>query len=183
MRPSTSRDARQNDSARTPGSPRSPRRRLRWAALLAVLAVALSAVSAQAATGGLSSAGLSSGTSSPTAPSSGSSSEGGELVFSSPMRSAGASWYGPGLYGHRTACGETLRPNTVGVAHRRLPCGTRVKFLYHGHALVTEVIDRGPYVNGRAWDLTNGAREALDFEGADTVRYALPLGLARHSGS
>ncbi len=30
---------------------------------------------------------------------------GASLVFSSPMRSAGATWYGPGLYGNDTACG------------------------------------------------------------------------------
>ena len=35
-----------------------------------------------------------------------------------------ASWYGPGLYGNRTACGQTIRPSTLGVAHKRLPCGT-----------------------------------------------------------
>ena len=53
---------------------------------------------------------------------------------SAPMRSAGATWYGPGLYGNQTACGQTLRPDTIGVAHRNLPCGTTVKFVYHGHA-------------------------------------------------
>ena len=61
------------------------------------------------------------------------------------MRTAGATWYGPGLYGRQTACGQTLRPSTIGVAHRSLPCGTTVKFVYHGHSLVTQVIDRGPY--------------------------------------
>ena len=84
---------------------------------------------------------------------------------SAPMRSAGATWYGPGLYGNHTACGQTLRPDTIGVAHRSLPCGTAVKFVYHGRAVVTRVIDRGPYSHGNAWDLTNGARQALGFEG------------------
>ncbi len=41
-------------------------------------------------------------------------------------RSAVSSWYGPGLYGNTTACGQTLRPDTVGVAHKTLPCGTKV---------------------------------------------------------
>jgi rare lipoprotein A len=97
------------------------------------------------------------------------------LVFSSPMRSAGATWYGPGLYGNGTACGQTLFPGTVGVAHRTLPCGTTVKFVYRGRSLVTRVIDRGPYTAGNAFDLTNGARLALDFEGVDRVRYAIAL--------
>ena len=102
--------------------------------------------------------------------------EGHEFVFSSPMRSAGATWYGPGLYGNGTACGQTLRPGTIGVAHRTLPCGTTIKFAYHGHTLVTKVIDRGPYTKGNDFDLTNGARLKLDFEGVGTVHYAVAIG-------
>ena len=94
------------------------------------------------------------------------------FVFSA-MRSAGATWYGPGLYGRHTACGQTLRPNTIGVAHKTLPCGTAVKFLYRGRSIVARVIDRGPYSFGNSWDLTNGARLALGFEGANQVRYAI----------
>ena len=79
----------------------------------------------------------------------------------------------PGLYGKQTACGQTLRPGTLGVAHSSLPCGTAVKFVYRGRQVVTRVIDRGPYAKGCAWDLTNGAREALGFEGSGRVRYAV----------
>ncbi len=102
----------------------------------------------------------------------------GGLAFSTPMRTAGATWYGPGLYGNRMACGRVLQPATVGVAHRSLPCGTVVKFAYRGRELVTTVIDRGPYSHGHAWDLTNGARRALGFEGSDRVLYAVALGKA-----
>ena len=129
--------------------------------------VAAGAVSAQASTGGASSFTAS-------AP------EGSEFSFS-PMRTAGASWYGPGLYGNHTACGQTLHPNTLGVAHKTLPCGTTVKFVYHGKALITQVIDRGPYVKGRAWDLTAAASEALEFEGVGQVRYAIATSLARQA--
>jgi peptidoglycan lytic transglycosylase len=100
------------------------------------------------------------------------------LAFATPMRAAGATWYGPGLYGNRTACDQVLRPGTVGVAHRSLPCGTAVKFAYRGRQLVTTVIDRGPYSDGHAWDLTNGARQALGFEGSNRVLYALAVGAA-----
>jgi rare lipoprotein A (peptidoglycan hydrolase) len=65
-----------------------------------------------------------------------------------------ATWYGPGLYGNRTACGKTLTKRTIGVAHRSLPCGTRVAFAYKGRWLRAKVIDRGPYRNGYRWDLT-----------------------------
>ena len=94
-------------------------------------------------------------------------------------RYAQASWYGPGLYGNHTACGQVLRRGTIGVAHRTLPCGTTIKFSYHGHTLVTKVIDRGPYTKGNDFDLTNGARLALDFEGVGRVRYAVAIGSAK----
>jgi rare lipoprotein A (RlpA)-like double-psi beta-barrel protein len=142
-------------------------RRLRWAALAAaVLSLALPSVSAQAITGGAGVPGVE-----------GTVTDTGGLVFSSPMRSAGATWYGPGLYGNGTACGQTLRPGTVGVAHKTLPCGTAIRFVYEGHSLITRVIDRGPYSPGNAFDLTNGARRALGFEGVDQVRYAVALGI------
>lgn len=68
------------------------------------------------------------------------------------------SWYGPGLYGHGGACGIPggLQKDTVGVAHRTLPCGTKVTFRYQGRTVVARVIDRGPYVAGRTWDMTHG---------------------------
>ena len=71
------------------------------------------------------------------------------------------SWYGPGLYGNGTACGQTLTKALVGVAHRTLPCGTLVTFRYKGVTLTVPVIDRGPYVRGRTWDLSNGACQKL----------------------
>ncbi len=140
---------------------------LRWALALA----AALAMMAGAATGAKASTG---GASGPTA----GSSSGEEIAFS-PYRYAGASWYGgPSLWGHETACGKTLRPHTLGVAHKSLPCGTTVKFVYHGHVLVTQVIDRGPYVKGRAWDLTKAASEVLGLEGVGRVRYAIALNYA-----
>jgi hypothetical protein len=69
------------------------------------------------------------------------------------------SWYGPGFYGHNGACGMMpggMTADTVGVAHRTLPCGTRVTFRYNGRTVTTMVIDRGPYVSGRIWDMTHG---------------------------
>jgi rare lipoprotein A (peptidoglycan hydrolase) len=136
-------------------------------ALLAVLlALACGAVPAMAATGGAS-------------PARGGASASGQDIAFGALRSAGASWYGPGLYGRETACGVVLRADTIGVAHRNLPCGTIVKFVYHGRALVTQVIDRGPYARGRSWDLTNGARLALGFPGAGSLHYAVARGFAR----
>ncbi len=80
-----------------------------------------------------------------------------------------ATWFGPGFYGKKTACGQTMTPALVGVANRTLPCGTLVKVSYHGHLLTLPVIDRGPYSHiGADWDLTTGAAQTLGIE--DTVR-------------
>jgi rare lipoprotein A (peptidoglycan hydrolase) len=71
------------------------------------------------------------------------------------------SWYGPGFYGHGTACGPTLTKTLMGVAHRTLPCGTVVTFRYKGKTVTVKVVDRGPYVAGRTWDLTKATCAAL----------------------
>lgn len=140
-----------------------PTRLLRWAVLLGALAsLAVGPATASAQTGG---AGV---------VRAGGGARAADLVFA-PPRTAGATWYGPGLYGNHTACGQTLRPNTVGVAHRTLPCGTAIRFAYRGRRLVTRVIDRGPYTVGNAFDLTNGARRALGFEGVGRVSYAIAV--------
>ena len=72
------------------------------------------------------------------------------------------SWYGPGLIGNGTACGQTLTRSLVGVAHRTLPCGTKITFRYGGTTLTVPVVDRGPFVGGRIFDLTYGACKKLD---------------------
>jgi rare lipoprotein A len=80
-----------------------------------------------------------------------------------------ATWFGPGFYGQKTACGQTMSPVIVGVASRTLPCGTLVLVNYKGHRLTVPVIDRGPYArNGATWDLTWGAASALTI--TETVR-------------
>jgi hypothetical protein len=66
------------------------------------------------------------------------------------------SWYGPGFYGKRTACGVTYTRTVLGVAHRTLPCGTLVTFQANGVTVTVPVIDRGPYVTGRPWDMSGG---------------------------
>jgi hypothetical protein len=80
-----------------------------------------------------------------------------------------ASWYGPGFYGNRTACGRTLGAGTLGVAHKSLPCGTRVTFRHRGRSVTVPVIDRGPYAAGREWDLTGATKRKLRFGSTGTV--------------
>src|SRR5256714_6913919 len=78
-----------------------------------------------------------------------------------------ATWFGPGFYGQRTACGQVLTPAVVGVANRTLRCGTLVNVSYPRRRLIVPVIDRGPYANGADWDLTTEAAPALGIQ--DTV--------------
>ena len=76
---------------------------------------------------------------------------------------ASISWYGPGFYGHRTACGIAYTQTVIGVASRTLPCGTLVTFrnAANGRVVTAPVIDRGPYTTGRTWDMSAGLCTAL----------------------
>jgi rare lipoprotein A len=93
-------------------------------------------------------------------------------------RMARATWYGPRFYGNRMACGGRLTTRTLGVAHRTLPCGTRVAFRYNGRSITVPVVDRGPYSNGADWDLTSATASRLGF--THTARIAAaPLSSSR----
>jgi hypothetical protein len=72
-----------------------------------------------------------------------------------------ASYFGPGLFGNRTACGLTLTTTLQGVAHRTLPCGTPVHLAYAGREVTVPVVDRGPNVAGREFDLTYATKLTL----------------------
>ena len=64
-----------------------------------------------------------------------------------------------------TACGRTLSSGTVGVANKTLPCGTKVTVRYRGRSVRVPVVDRGPYVAGREFDLTSATKQRLGFQG------------------
>jgi rare lipoprotein A len=80
-----------------------------------------------------------------------------------------ATLYGPGFYGQKTACGVTLRRNTIGLANRTLPCGTPVAVEYNGKTITVPVIDRGPYANGADWDLTMATGQTLGMDTTATI--------------
>jgi rare lipoprotein A len=77
-------------------------------------------------------------------------------------------WYGPGFYGQRTACGERYTRFIVGVAHKTLPCGTLIQFRWHGMTATAPVIDRGPYAS---------AAYVFDFSAALACRIFRPRGV------
>jgi rare lipoprotein A len=84
-----------------------------------------------------------------------------------------ATWYGPGMYGKRTACGQRLTPQMLGVAHKSLPCGTKVQLFYGGRSVLVPVIDRGPYANRATFDLTKATADQLGVDGVFNLGYAI----------
>jgi rare lipoprotein A len=89
-----------------------------------------------------------------------------ELGTLNVYRVAVASWYGGG---GELACGGMLTSSTMGVANKTLPCGTLVTLRYEGRTVRVPVIDRGPFVPGREFDLTEATKNALDFPGLGPV--------------
>jgi rare lipoprotein A (peptidoglycan hydrolase) len=87
-------------------------------------------------------------------------------------RPAVATWYGPGLYGNHTACGQVLSHRIMGVAHRTLPCGTPVEIAFGGRTVTVPVIDRGPFTNGARYDLTSATAQQVGVTQTATVGVA-----------
>lgn len=80
-----------------------------------------------------------------------------------------ASWYGPGFWGNRTACGQTLTEGMLGVAHKTLPCGTKLRLKNGKRRVTVRVIDRGPFIPGREFDLTYATKKRLGFGDVGTI--------------
>lgn len=76
-------------------------------------------------------------------------------------------------YGLPIACGGVLHVPELGVANKTLPCGTMVLFRYGNRAVRVPVIDRGPYIPGREWDLTGATAEALHFPGLGPIEWRI----------
>ena len=87
--------------------------------------------------------------------------------FAREYQRGGASWYGPGFHGRRTASGERYDMNAMTAAHRTLPFGTwvRVHSLVNGREVDVRITDRGPFISSRVIDVSRGAAEALGMLG------------------
>jgi len=79
---------------------------------------------------------------------------------------------GPAATGRHTACGGVLAADTLGVAHPTLPCGARIFILFHGMHVLTQVVDRGPYEQGRGFDVTDALARLLGLQGVQRVHWA-----------
>ena len=82
-----------------------------------------------------------------------------------------ATYYGQEFAGHRTASGETFNPGAMTAAHRTLPFGTRVRVTNsrNGRSIIVRINDRGPFVKGRAIDLSSGAARAIGMSSTGNV--------------
>ena len=79
-------------------------------------------------------------------------------------------------FGLPIACqvnGGILHRDDLGVANKTVPCGTMITFRYHGKGIRVPVIDRGPYIEGREWDLTGATAVALDFPGLGDIDWKI----------
>ncbi len=76
-----------------------------------------------------------------------------------------ASYYG-NESGSRTASGQRFNQNAMTAAHRSLPFGTKLRVTHRGQSVVVTINDRGPFIRGRALDLSKGAARAIGLTGA-----------------
>jgi len=84
-------------------------------------------------------------------------------------RRAKVTWYGPGFYGRRTACGKRMSRALLGVAHKTLPCGTLVDLYNNGRTVTVPVVDRGPFRPGTSYDLTAATARAIGVQATTTI--------------
>ena len=80
-----------------------------------------------------------------------------------------ASYYGYELAGSPTASGEPFNPEGYTAAHKTMPLGTELEVTYGGSSVNVVVNDRGPYVEGRDIDLSQGAAEVIGLTAAGSA--------------
>lgn len=74
--------------------------------------------------------------------------------------------------GRRSGCGWILRPETLGIVHPVLPCGTKIFVQLGGTRVYTQVVDRGPVPSREDFEVTAALAERLDLTGTRQVRWA-----------
>ena len=71
----------------------------------------------------------------------------------------------------RSACHVLIGPRTKGVAHPTLPCGVKIYVQFQGKQVLTQIIDRGPNVPGRTFDVTRALAKELGLVGTRTIKW------------
>jgi rare lipoprotein A len=89
----------------------------------------------------------------------------------------GASWYGPGFHGRRTASGARFDQNAMTAAHKTLPFGTKVRVtnIRNGRSVIVTINDRGPYAHNRVIDLSKGSAQQIGLISAGTGTVKLEI--------
>jgi rare lipoprotein A len=74
-----------------------------------------------------------------------------------------ASWYGKKFQGRLTANGEYFDKNKLTAANKILPLGSVVKLTVPstGRSVIVRINDRGPWIKGRDFDLSEAAATEL----------------------
>jgi rare lipoprotein A (peptidoglycan hydrolase) len=85
-------------------------------------------------------------------------------------RTALAAPYAPSVR-KRTACGQRVDAHTLGVAHPVLPCGVKIFLELDGKRVLTQVIDKGPAVPGREFDVTRALAARIGLRGTQQIRW------------
>ena len=71
-----------------------------------------------------------------------------------------------------TACGQRVNGRTLGVAHPVLPCGVKIFIDFGGKQILTQVIDKGPAVPGREFDVTKALANRIGLDGVQQVKWS-----------
>ena len=69
------------------------------------------------------------------------------------------------------ACGVVIDRYALGVANPVLPCGVKIYIQFRGTEVLTQVIDHGPDVPGREFDLTRALAKRIGLAGAQTIAW------------
>ena len=94
------------------------------------------------------------------------------------VRKGEAIYYADEFAGETMACGGKYRPRKMVAAHRKLPCGTRIRVRNRGNgrAVVLTVKDRGPYGDkGTIVDVSRRAARKLRFFDAGRAKVRLTV--------
>ena len=81
-----------------------------------------------------------------------------------------SSFYGEEFAGNPTAIGHVFNPALFTAAHRTLPLPSFLHVRYGDRCATVLVNDRGPYIDGRILDLSEGAAMYLGLPGVGDVR-------------
>jgi hypothetical protein len=71
-----------------------------------------------------------------------------------------------------TACGQRVDEHTLGIAHPVLPCGVKIFIEFNGKQILTQVIDKGPAVPGREFDVTKALADEIGLHGTKRIRWS-----------